>query len=108
MLGGWDTEQSDGAWRVTIPFKAAIDRYLSHDDFRVALTPDALNVHIAGQEERPMLAGFLCGTIDPYLCTWQIRKGKSRGTQQTEELEVTIVKEHFGQMWGDLFKRMLI
>jgi hypothetical protein len=107
MLGGWDTQQFGGEWQLVITFKAANERHLSHDDLRVAVTADALNIHVAGQEERPMLAGFLWGRIDPNQCTWRIRKGKPRGTQATDELEVTIVKENPGY-WGDLFTRLLI
>ena len=105
QLGGWDQRQTAETCDITIPFKGGS---LSHDDLRVAVTPEALNVHIAGQEDAPMLGGELRGRIDVSKCTWRIRSAKPRKSApsiKVEEMVISLAKASGGGYWhGDLFK----
>ena len=104
QLGGWDQRQTAETCDITIPFKGGS---LSHDDLRVAVTPEALNVHIAGQEDAPMLGGELRGRIDVSKCTWRIRSAKPRKSApsiKVEEMVISLAKASGGGYWhGDLF-----
>ena len=80
LVGGYDHAQhADGLVEVVVPFKSGFE-WLTHDELRVALASDAINVHVAGQEEAPMLAGQLHGKIDVARCTWSVRAAEARGS----------------------------
>ena len=98
--------QNDGKVEFTIQFKAGHERYLSHDDIRVAVTTNHLSVYVAGQENAPMLAGQLRGKIDPERSTWRIRKGKKMkgSTLAIEEIVVELQKEAGENYWREPFK----
>ena len=100
-VGGYDTEQSDGGWTITLPFKAGV---LENDDFRVAVTKDAISVYIAGQEDAPMVAGQCGGALDLGKCAWRVRHAKPMGTMKIDEIVITIAKADPDAYWGDLFK----
>ena len=107
MIGGFDCAQRDGLYEIILPFKELQGaHYLSHDDLRVAVTTDCLNVHVAGQEDAPLLAGQLQGAIDPARCRWRVRKPKKKKSAPvpTEEIVIELAKQDAGKLWNDLFK----
>jgi len=85
-----------------IPIKAGGN--LTHDDLHVCVTATSLNVHVVGQEEKPLLGGELGGRIAPAKCTWSVREAAPIGTMQVEEIELHLVKET-PAMWRDLLKQ---
>lgn len=108
MVGGYDQVQRDGILELVVPFKVLEGAsYLSHDDLRVAVTPDGINVHVAGQEDAPMLSGQLHGTIDVAKSTWRVRNppSKKKAPVPTQEILIELVKHDGGsKLWRDLFK----
>lgn len=102
QIDGWEQVQEDGKWVIRLPFKAG--KYLTNDQLRVAVTRDGLNVHIAGQEDSPFLAGKLRGRIEPSRCTWRVRHCKPKGTTAVDEMVITIAKEQPSSSWRDLFQ----
>ena len=105
LVGGYDHAQhADGLVEVVVPFKSGFE-WLTHDELRVALASDAINVHVAGQEEAPMLAGQLHGKIDVARCSWSVRAAEARGSMQIEEIVIRLRKAAgHKQQWHDLLK----
>ena len=104
LVGGFDQGQKEDKFEIVIQFKAGFEEYLAHDDFRIGVTDNALNIHIAGQEDMPILGGQLRGKIDPRQCSWRVRKGKKKGSMLIEELVIELHKESGQGYWKDLFK----
>jgi hypothetical protein len=110
LIGGWDQAQHDGKFEIVVPFKAADGKFMTHDDFRVAVTADGLNIHVAGQEDAPIIGGQLRGKIDVPRCSWRVRKAKksswkqNAGGREVEELVVELQKAEGQGFWRDLFK----
>jgi len=109
-VGGFDSSQIDGFFEVQIQYKAGPEqkKYLADDDLRVGLTADALNVHIAGQEDAPLLGGHLGGKIDVARSSYRIQKGKKKDEKRVgcpvEELVLSLRKVDGSGHWRDLFK----
>ena len=68
---GWDETETDQEWELTLKIKAGP----AHDDLRVAVTtnPPALNVHLVGLEDEPLVGGELFGKIVPERSSWHAR-----------------------------------
>lgn len=60
-------------------------------------------VHVAGQEDVPLLGGVLQHEIDPAGCRWRIRKCKRLGNVAVEEMVITLKKASAGG-WRDLLQ----
>jgi len=109
MFNGYSHSQHGDCWELIFPIKWKVitSGQIAIDDFRVAVTPDAINVHISGQEERPLLAGELWGTIIPESCKWRMEPPKRKGSEQGELMVLlkkdTVNAGAFGS-WRDLIK----
>ena len=103
--GGYDVQHAAGGWTLVVPFKAG---FVEHDELRVAVTTEALSVYVAGQDDAPVVAGVLCGRIEPSKCTWRVRRAKPRGMMAIDELVVTIAKADPSAIWRDLFKSFYV
>ena len=101
--GGWDAAQADGTWQLIIPFRSG--GRLTHDDLRVGVTADALNVHVAGQQHAPLLGGELHARIDLAQSSWSVRTAAPIGSVSVDEMVITLIKERKAT-WPRLFKRM--
>lgn len=101
--GGWDEVQRPAEWELVIPFRSGGN--LTHDDLRVGVTADTLNVHVAGQQDAPLVGGELGGRLLPARCSWRVRTAKAVGSVLVDEIVLTLVKEHKAS-WPRLFKRM--
>ena len=99
----WDELETEEEWLVKLPYKGGFGEILSHDDLRVALSADTLNIHVAGQEEAPLLGGELCGRLDVSRCSWAIRDGEPIGSIKVEVIDLVLVKETKGA-WDGLFR----
>ena len=119
QIGGYQIEQSSTEWLVTIPFRSSASRtgaredgegkgkhvkQLSHDELYVSVSASTLNVHVAGQEESPLLGGELGGRIQPSKCSWRVKSAPPVGTISVEEIELRLVKDG-ASMWRDLLKQ---
>ena len=102
VFEGWDEEQSDATWTIKLSLRKGDS--LQHDDLRVGVTATSLNVHLAGQEDRPLLGGELYGRIVPTGCSWKVVPGKAVGSMQVEDLVLTLSKESKGHMWRGLIR----
>lgn len=101
--GGWDAAQADDTWQLIIPFRSG--GRLTHDDLRVGVTADALNVHVAGQQHAPLLGGELHARIDLARSSWSVRTAAPIGSVSVDEMVITLIKERKAT-WPRLFKRM--
>lgn len=99
---GWDETETDQEWELTLKIKAGP----AHDDLRVAVTtnPPALNVHLVGLEDEPLVGGELFGKIVPERSSWHVRAAKSIGSMKVEEIVVRLGKESAGR-WRGLIKK---
>lgn len=100
--GGWDEMEKDGIWEIVI----AVKHGLAPDDFRVGITtnPSALNLHVVGQEDEPIIGGQLWGTLDPERSSWHIRAAKPKGSMKIDEIVLNLAKEK-GSVWRGFFKK---
>ena len=102
--GGYDEMQTSEAWTVLFPIRAGNPNF-SHDQLRVGVTADSVNLHIAGQEESPLLGGETYGRILPASCTWRVLPAEQVDGLLVEKIELRLVKEVAGGgMWRALFK----
>jgi hypothetical protein len=100
--GGWDEVEKPEEWKMVMRMKGGV---LKHDDLRVAVTSEAVNVHIAGREDEPLLGGELAGRLEPARCRWIIRDGGSVGSIRVDEVVIHLAKERAAVMWGCLFSK---
>lgn len=77
---------------------------LAHDDLRLACSADAFSLHVAGQEDAPLLAAETSDRLVPLDCTWRVRTGKPVGTQPIDEVVISLAKEKRGGWPADLIK----
>ena len=102
--GGYDEMQTSEAWTVLFPIRAGNPNF-SHDQLRVGVIADSVNLHIAGQEESPLLGGETYGRILPASCTWRVLPAEQVDGLLVEKIELRLVKEVAGGgMWRALFK----
>lgn len=48
----------------------------------VQVRSDAFNIHLAGQEDTPLLAGELFGRLLPHKCSWRLNPLREGGTEE--------------------------
>ena len=104
LLGDWNHTTMGEYVEVSMQFKAS---FLEHDCLRVAVTDDALNVHVAGKEDAPMLGGELYGKIDVARCKWRVRSCRPRKdapSMKIEEIVITLAKAESSSHWRDIFR----
>ena len=101
--GGYDELQSEVTWTLTVPLRAGNPKF-THDDLRVGVTAETLNVHVVGMEDTPLVGGELRGRIVPNRCSWKVVPAATVGGLLLENLEVTLVKEMAGSMWRGLLR----
>ena len=97
---GWECSQSHAAWTVLLPVR---DRLVAAADLRVAVRSDAFNIHLAGQEDTPLLAGELFGRLLPHKCSWRLNPPRDGDAGEQAEVAVTLFKAE-PATWPDLIK----
>ena len=50
--------------------------------WHVQVRSDAFNIHLAGQEDAPLLAGELFGRLLPDKCSWRLNPPRDGGTEE--------------------------
>ena len=55
-IHGYDAVQTATEWEVLIPIKSG--SALTHDDVHVAVTATSLNVHVVGQDDKPLVGNW--------------------------------------------------
>ena len=50
-----------------------------HGHVHVQVRSDAFNIHLAGQEDTPLLAGELFGRLLPHKCSWRLNPLRDGG-----------------------------
>ena len=79
------------------------DRLVAAADLRVAVRSDAFNIHLAGQEDTPLLAGELFGRLLPHKCSWRLTSPRDGDAGEQAEVAVTLFKAE-PATWPDLIK----
>ncbi|KAL1519163.1 hypothetical protein AB1Y20_003423 [Prymnesium parvum] len=102
-LNGWDYADSERDVLVKVPIKDC--GHMSEDDFRLAVAHDSFNLHVLGQEEKPLLAGETSGMLVPEGCRWSFSQPWVEGTQKFFNIELSLRKRDAGYWHKDLLKR---
>ena len=113
--GEWRCAQTHEWWEVHVPIRWGVAHA---DEWRVAVTPRAFSVHVAGLDEAPFLAGETVGPLIPDQCMWAMHAPAEGcagevggdGDAATGEIEIRLRKDTSRSTahWKDLLRNWYV